>query len=149
MGGPQFYDHGDNIFPFWKDALSKIYPGFLTRFPYLCLSGAIGIGKSFVSKMCMAMTYARLGCMINPYRTFKLAPKPLSFIIYHKNEITADIEFKRWFEREVLVDSPFFKNIPNKPNVKILTNGPRSNRGLGSDVIFYIFGEINFWDNPE
>lgn len=149
MGGPQFYDHGDNIFPFWKDALSKIYPGFLTRFPYLCLSGAIGIGKSFVSKMCMAMTYARLGCMINPYRTFKLAPKPLSFIIYHKNEITADIEFKKWFEREVLVDSPFFKNIPNRPNVKILTNGPRSNRGLGSDVIFYIFGEINFWDNPE
>lgn len=84
MGSSQFYDGGANVFPFWKDALGKIFPGHLTRFPYLCLSGAIGIGKSFVSKMCMAMTYARLGCMINPYRTFGLAPKPLSFVIYHK-----------------------------------------------------------------
>ena len=42
-----------------------------------------------------------------------------------KNEITADVEFKRWFEKEVLQDSPFFKNIPYRPNIKILTNGPR------------------------
>lgn len=84
MGGPQFYDGGNNIFPFWKEALKKIFPGHLTRYPYLCLSGAIGIGKSFVSKMCMAMTYARLGCMTNPYRTFHLAPKPLVMVVYHK-----------------------------------------------------------------
>lgn len=149
LGGPEFYSYGTMIFDFWKKGLKEIFPGMMTRYPYLCLSGAIGIGKSVISKVCMAMTYARLGCMANPYATFKLAPKPMSFVVFHKSEETADIEFKRWFEREVLQFSPFFKNIPNKHKIKIICSGPRGAGGLGSDVIFAIMGEINFWDNEE
>ena len=97
----------------------------------------------------MALTYARLGCMSNPYKTFGLAPKPMSFVVFHKSEETADVEFKRWFTEEVLRDSPFFKNIPNRHNIKIKTSGPRGVGGLGSDVIFFLMGEINFWDNEQ
>lgn len=149
LGGADFFNHGDNLFPFWKESLGKIFPGHFTRFPYLCLSGAIGIGKSVTSRLCMAMTLARLSCMESPYKTFGLAPKPMSFVIYHRNEETAVVEFKRWLERDVKGKSPFFKNLPNEHNIKVITSGPLSAGGLGADVIFIIIGEVNFWPNEE
>lgn len=42
LGSADFFDGGTRIFDYWKDALGKIYPGYMTRFPFLCLSGAIG-----------------------------------------------------------------------------------------------------------
>lgn len=42
LGGVDFFDGGTRIFDFWKDALGKIYPGYQTRFAFLCLSGSIG-----------------------------------------------------------------------------------------------------------
>lgn len=149
LGGEEFFNHGENLFPFWKESLAKIFPGHFTKYPYLCLSGAIGIGKSVTSRLCMAMTYARLSCMESPYKTFGLAPKPMSFVIYHRNEETAVVEFKRWLEREVMEKSPFFKNLPNQHNIKVITSGPLSAGGLGADVIFIIIGEVNFWPNEE
>ena len=47
LGSQEFFDHGDVIFPFWKDGLKMIFPNEVTTAkPLLCLSGAIGIGKS-------------------------------------------------------------------------------------------------------
>lgn len=150
LGSDDFFMGGNIIFDFWKNDLPKIFPNeVLTLKPYLVLSGAIGIGKSTISRICLAMTYARLGCMTNPYKTFGLAQKPMSAVIFHKSEETAIKEFKYWFERDVLVKSPFFKNIPNRPDFKIITSGPRGGGGLGSDVIFFLLGEVNFWPNQE
>lgn len=151
LGGEKFFNGGSNLFPFWKNALTKIYPNeVLTKKPFLILSGAIGIGKSTVSRLCLAETYARLLCMRNPSKTLGLTPKPFSAVIFHRSEETADKEFKRWFLRDVMNESPFFRNTFN-PNLKfnIITAGPRGAGGLGSDVIFYILGELNFWPNQE
>ena len=148
LGGPEFFEGGTRIFDFWKDALNKIFPGYLTKYPFLCLSGAIGIGKSVTSRLCMMLTHARLCCLKDPYATFKLAPKPMAYVVYHKDENAAIKEFASFF-KEALEKSPFFKNPPNKPNVRMITSGPLAARGLGSDVLFTIMGEINFWNNPE
>lgn len=147
----KFYGGGNNIFPFWKGVLKDIFPGSITRYPYLALSGAIGIGKSLLTKLCMSMTYARISCMKDPYKTFRLAPKPMSFVIFHRQVDSAETEFKRWFERDVLVDSPFFKQAKEKigSNIKIMVSGPQGGGGLGSDVIFFVLGEINFWPNQD
>ncbi len=150
LGSEKFYNKGTGIFDFWKSALPKIYPNeVLTAKPYLVLSGAIGIGKSTISKLCLAMTYARLGCMSNPYKVLGILPKPLSAVIFHRSESTAEVEFKHCFEREVKQESPFFKNLPNRPNFKLITSGPRGGGGLGSDVLFFLVGEVNFWPNEE
>ena len=151
LGGEKFFNGGSNLFPFWKNALTKIYPNeVLTKKPFLILSGAIGIGKSTVSRLCLAETYARLLCMRNPSKTLGLTPKPFSAVVFHRSEETADKEFKRWFLRDVMNESPFFRNTFNS-NLKfnIITAGPRGAGGLGSDVIFYILGELNFWPNQE
>lgn len=146
LGGTDFFDGGNNIFDYWKERLTEIFPNeILTAKPFLCLSGAIGIGKSTVSRIAMANTYARLSCMLNPWRTFGLAPKPISFLVMHRDADIADLEFYRWMKENVLLKSPFFKNLPNKHNLKIQIGGPRSAGGLGSDVIFAILSEVNFW----
>lgn len=151
LGGEDFFDGGKTLFDYWKTALPKIFPSeVLTAKPYLILSGAIGIGKSTVSRLCLAMAYARLLCMRNPSVTLGLTPKPLSAVIMHRSEETADIEFRRWFKYDVLQKSPFFRDTHNDNlKFKIITSGPRGSAGLGSDVIFYLIGEVNFWDNQE
>lgn len=149
LGSSKFFDHGDNIYQFWKDNLPMIFPNEVkTAKPFLCLSGAIGIGKSTISRLCLAMTYARLLCMKNPSRTLHLTPKPFSAVIYHRDEEVARKEFKYWF-RDMLETSPFYKNVKGNFKFQVLTSGPMSQAGLGSDVLCFILSEINFFPNPQ
>ena len=150
LGGEDFFDSGTNLYEFWKDSMPVIFPNpVLTAKPFLILSGAIGIGKSTVSRLCMAMTYARMLCMKNPSKTLKLTPKPFSFVVVHRDESVARKEFKYWFD-DVLSKSPFFRNIKPRFKLQFLTSGPMGgSAGLGSDVIFYIISEVNFYPNPE
>lgn len=149
LGGAQFFDQGNSIFEFWKDTLKKIFPSpVLTKYPFLVLSGAIGIGKSTASRICMANTIARLCCMDNPWRTFGIAKKKMSIVIFHRVEEVAYNEFKKWLD-DVYANSPFFKNLPHPGHRPVVyTSGPLKNAGLGSDLIFSILGEINFWAPP-
>lgn len=150
MGNEHFYGkNGCNVFSFWKnDAMPIIFgdgefSSVLTKKPYLILSGAIAIGKSFVTRLCLAMTYARLLAMKNPSKTLGLAPKPLSAVMFHRQEETAKIEFARWFKDEVLYHSPFFRNTKNENlRFKLITSGPRGGGGLGSDCIFFGLGSF-------
>ena len=149
LGGPEFFDGGNSIFSFWKETLAKIFPSpVLTKYPFLVLSGAIGIGKSTASRICMANTIARLCCMENPWRTFGIARKKMSIVIFHRDADVAEVEFKKWLD-DVYQFSPFFKNLPHpKHKPKIYVSGPLKNAGLGSDLIFSVLGEINFWTPP-
>ena len=46
LGGVEFFDHGNVIFPFWKEGLKMIFPNEVTTSkPLLCLSGAIKLPK--------------------------------------------------------------------------------------------------------
>lgn len=157
LGNDRFFGKdGSTVFPFWKDtAIPTIFgdsefSSVITKTPFLVLSGAIGIGKSTLQRICLSITYARLLAMKNPSKTLGLSPKPLSAIIFHRQEETAKTEFKDWFNYELLHNSPFFRNTKNDNlKFKVLTSGPRGGGGLGSDLIFVGLGEINFWDNQE
>ena len=70
-----------------------------------------------------------------------LARKPLSFVIYHRDENIADLEFKR-FHMNATQDSPFFKVNSKNLKIQVLTSGYMSQRGLGSDVILTIMGGL-------
>ena len=146
LGGEHFFNEGKVIFDFWKSELGKIFPDRITtKSPYLVLTGAIGIGKSTMSRLILALTYHRLLCMKNPSITLGLAPKPFSAVILHRSEETANLEFKKWFNDDVMTYSPYFRNTKPSFKFKLITSGPRGSAGLGSDVIFYLIGEVNFW----
>lgn len=157
MGNDYFYGKGGStIFPFWKD---EVFPAIfgdgefssvITKTPFVIYGGAIGLGKSLATKFCLVMTYARLLAMKNPSKTLGLSPKPLSAVVFHRQEETAKTEFKDWFLYDVLTKSPFFRNTKNDNlKFKIITSGPRGGGGLGSDVCMFIMGELNFWPNQE
>lgn len=150
LGGPEFFDGGSNIYEYWKDKLKMIYPSAVTTSKtMIVLKSAIGTGKSTMSRLMLANTFARMLCMTNPSRTLHLTPKPFSFVAVHRSEEVAIKEFKYWLMHEVLEKSPFFKN--TKPNFKFqfLTSGPMGQAGLGSDVLVYILSELNFFPNQE
>ena len=151
LGGVDFYDGGKSIYQFWKDELPKIFPSELTTaYPFLILSGAIGIGKSTISRLCMANCYTRMLCMKNPSNTLHLIPKPFSFVVTHRDETVGYNEFIKWFKEEALLKVPFFKN--TRPNFKLqlISSGPLGGKiGLGSDVLIYILSELNFYPNPQ
>ena len=92
--------------------------------------------------------HARLVCLKDPWKTMGLARKPLSFVIYHRDENIADLEFKR-FHRQVLDESPFFKKLGKSVQVNVLTSGPLAARGLGSDTLVTLLSEISYWPNEE
>jgi hypothetical protein len=140
LGSADFFDGGRSIYKFWRDELPKIFPSEVTTaYPFLILSGAIGIGKSTVSRLCMANCYARLLCMKNPSKTLHLVPKPFSFVVTHRDENVGYAEFIKWFKDEALMKVPFFKNVKRKFKLQFITSGPLGGRvGLGSDVLVLI-----------
>ena len=151
LGGEKFFNHGQSVFDFWKDTLdNEIFQGeFFTKKPYVILSGAIGIGKSTITRICLAICLLRLLCMKNPYKTLGIVPKPLTFLIAHRKEESALVEFKNWLLKDVLFFSPFFHNVKPNFQYKVVTSGPLGSMGIGNDLIFSTLGELSFWPNQE
>lgn len=152
LGSDAFFGtNGSLIFPYWRKALREIFDGPICRRPYVILSGAIGIGKSTLSKISMAYTLCKLTCMENPSKVLRLAKKPLTFVIAHRSEDIGNVEFRLWLLKDVLDNSPFFKTNYPKRNFKlnVISSGPMSNMGLGTDCLFYILSEVNFWPGKD
>lgn len=61
------------VFPYWVDMLKKLFPTNLdTAYNNLILSGAIGLGKSFIAVICMLYMLYRTMCLKNPYTHYGL-----------------------------------------------------------------------------
>ena len=150
LGSDHFFNGGRSVFQFWKDMFKFVVPNEVTtRKPLLVLSGALGIGKSSVSKLLILNTLARLSCMINPWRTFGLARKPLSILVMHKNTDICDREFRRYITDDVYLNSPFFKNLPHDHKIKIVVSSDRGSSGIGTDTIMAILSEVSWWNNEQ
>ena len=93
----------------------------------------------------MSLMMARMISMKNIYFTLHIVPKPITLFIAHRKEESAEMEWKNWFLKDVLQDSPFFHNTKPTFKYKILCGGPRSSLGIGNDVLFYNLGELAFW----
>ena len=64
------------VFPYWIKTLKKLFPDPLQPSAYntLALSGAIGIGKSFVATICLLYELYRMMCLKDPYLHYGLQP---------------------------------------------------------------------------
>lgn len=61
------------VYPFWEETLKEIFPtNTTTAFNNVVLSGAIGIGKSFVAVICILYMLHRLLCLKDPYTYYGL-----------------------------------------------------------------------------
>jgi len=146
----------NSIYDFWKEHLRNIYPNSLhVQYNHILLTGAIGTGKSTMSKIMALYTTAKILCL-KDFEYFKLAlTKPIGFLFFHVNMAKANKEFVEYL-RDVYETNEYFKYLRKarkklklpEINITFASDGVKSNNAIGSDVIFFVFSEANFV-NPE
>lgn len=146
----------DGIYDFWIEKLRYIYPTNTTvRNNYVLFTGAIGTGKSTVSKIMALYTLTRLLCLkdLSPFKL--IITKPIQFVFFHVKMEKARSEFIEFLndfihsnsyfttlgkERKKAVQRQIAKPIP----FSFVADGVKSNNAIGGDVVFYVFSEANF-----
>lgn len=97
------------VFPYWVNVLKKVFPdNITTAYRTLVLSGAIGLGKSFVAVLCILYQLYRMLCLKDPYLHYGL--QPIDKITFSVMNITMEAaKGVAWDKLQQLVQaSPWF-----------------------------------------
>lgn len=97
------------VFPYWMDVLKKLFPTNIdTAYNTLILSGAIGLGKSFVAVIAILYMLYRMLCLKDPYLHYGL--QPIDKITFSFINITLDAaKGVAWDKcQQLLQSSPWF-----------------------------------------
>ena len=147
LGNESITNHGNSVFPYWLDKLETIFPDPIqTKTPYISLGGAIGTGKSFMSKMMGLYHYHRLDCCSNVYASVGLAGgTKLTFGAFHASAETAYRDFVQFWKNTVEI-SPYFRKLYNNPPIRFIASGPASTGAvIGTQLVYCVLSEINFY----
>ena len=115
LDNPQYLGKGllaegkSTVFPYWREMLRKIFPDNVsTDYNTLVLSGAIGLGKSFVAVICILYLLYRMICLKERYLHYGL--QPIDKITFSFINITMDAaKGVAWSKcQELLQSSPWF-----------------------------------------
>ena len=148
------------VFPYWVDVLNKLFPNNLdTAYNTLILSGAIGIGKSFVAVISMLYLLYRMLCLKDPYQHYGL--QPIDNITFSMLNLTLDAaKGVGWSKmQELLKSSPWFMKhgrMDNKidsewhPDGNIeLIYGSQTKHIIGRAVFANFLDEASFRQNQD
>lgn len=143
------------VFPYWVEMLKKIFPNNRdTAYNTLILTGAIGIGKSFVADLCLLYQLHRLLCLKDPYLYYGL--QPIDKITVSLLNITLDaakgvawdklqqlIQTSEWFlSHGTLKGKTNIEYVPDK-RIELIV-GSRNGHIIGRAVFASFEDEINF-----
>lgn len=149
------------VYPYWVKTLKKIFPDPLEPSAYntLALSGAIGLGKSFVAVLCGLYELYRMMCLKDPYIHYGL--QPIDKITFAIINITLDAARGVGWDKmqQLLQSSPWFMskgtvtgttNITwNPPKGIELIAGSLSRHIIGRAVYWAFFDEVSFQPNQD
>ena len=149
------------VFPFWVETLKKIFPSPLlpASVNTLALSGAIGLGKSFVAVLCGLYELYRMICLKDPYMHYGM--QPIDKITFAFMNITLDAsKGVAWDKCQQLVQaSPWFMQkgtlsgtanvVWNPPKGIELIAGSLSRHIIGRAVFWAFFDEVSFQNNMD
>ena len=143
------------VFPFWVNMLKDLFPdNITTRYNTLILTGAIGLGKSFVAVLAMLYLLYRMLCLKDPYTHYGL--QPIDKITFSLINVTIDAaKGVAWDKLQQLVQSsPWFmahgtvsgrSEIVWAPEKRIeLVVGSNNNSVIGRAVFSNFTDEVNF-----
>lgn len=149
------------VYPYWVDTLKKIFPDPLEPANYntIALSGAIGLGKSFVASLIGIYELYRMLCLKDPYIHYGL--QPIDKITFAVMNITLDaahgvgwdkmqqmLQSSEWFMSHGTVSGT--SNMVYQPGKRIeLIAGSLSRHIIGRAVFWAFFDEISFQPNQD
>ena len=145
----------DNIYPVLLEDLKKIFSG---GYEAVVLTGAIGVGKTFVASIGICRILYEISCMRDPHRSFGIqAGTNIAIVALSVSEALA---IKVAFDYIVtkIEKSPYFmehfpfkktkKEIKFPKNVWVAPRASSDNSALGLNVIAAIMDETNFLPKP-
>lgn len=148
------------VYPYWVETLKKIFPTNLeTAYRTLVLTGAIGLGKSFVAVIAILYQLYRMMCLKDPYLYYGL--QPIDKITFSFMNITLDASKGVAWDKaqQLLQSSPWFmahgkvsgtSNLTwNPPKGIELIPGSLSRHIIGRAVYSAFFDEISFQPNQD
>lgn len=149
------------VYPYWVETLKELFPDPMLPCKYntLALSGAIGLGKSFVAVLCGLYELYRMLCLKDPYLYYGL--QPIDKITFAFMNITLDasrgvawdkcqqlLQSSQWFMSKGTVSGS--SNIEWHPPKGIeLIAGSLSRHIIGRAVYWAFFDEISFLPNQD
>lgn len=149
------------VYPYWVNKLKKIFPDPFKPAAYntLALSGAIGLGKSFVAVLCGLYELYRMLCLKDPYIYYGL--QPIDKITFAFMNITLDASKGVAWDKcqQLLQTSPWFMDkgtvsgstnlVWNPPKGIELIPGSLSRHIIGRAVFWAFFDEVSFQPNQD
>ena len=148
------------VFPYWVETLKKIFPTNIdTAYNTVILSGAIGLGKSFVAVICMLYMLYRMLCLKDPYLHYGL--QPIDKITFSLMNITMDaakgvawdklqqlLQSSEWFMNHGRVSKSLQPEWQPEKGIE-LKYGSQPRHVLGRAVFCSFEDEISFIQNQD
>ena len=143
------------VYPFWRKVLREIYPNPLLPPAYteVCVTGAIGLGKSNIALIGMEYELYKLLLLENPHQKYGIGEvTPIVMALFTATkDLSNSVLYKGLMD--TIFRSPFFKKLyqrtPNQPgiifphNIGVLS-GSQSKHALSAAVFQGILDEANF-----
>ena len=149
------------VFPYWLNTLKSIFPDPLQPANYhtVALTGAIGLGKSFVAVLIGLYELYRILCLKDPYLYYGL--QPIDKISFAFMNITLDaskgvawdkmqqlVQTSEWFIEHGNITGTVYKEW--SPNKRIeLIAGSLTAHIIGRAVFWAFFDEVSFQPNQD
>lgn len=136
------------VYPYWEETLKKIFPDPLepTAYHTLALTGAIGLGKSFMAVLCCLYELYRMICLKDPYIHYGLQPiDKITFAIMNTtldaargvgwDKLQSLLQSSKWFKEHGTITGTVTQ-VWNPPKGIELIAGSQSRHILGRAVFF-------------
>ena len=145
--------NGESIYPYWRKKYREIFDPAL-NYEEIVLTGAIGVGKTKTSVVCLAYLLYRLMCLRNPQKYFKFneGDKITIFFLNISLKLAEGVGFNTL--HDYLLNSPWFmargtktgriKERYNPPKNISITFGSKAEHALGQQIYCAFMDEIDF-----
>lgn len=132
--------NGTSIYPYWRKKYREIFDPALA-YEEVIFTGAIGVGKTKTSDVCLAYLLYKLMCLRNPQQYFKMNEGEEISIFFLNINLTLAEGVGYNTLHKMLIDSPWFmergtvtgrvKERYNPPNHITIKFGSKSDHALG------------------
>lgn len=149
--GGHYQDGTPKVYPYWREKLREIYPNpFHSPYIEVCVSGAIGTGKSTLAIIGLSYDLYRILLLKDPHDKFGLLKSTvILFALFNATKaLASDVIASQ--VNELIESSDFFKSHidPTRKtlfkNLINISTGSRFSHALGQAVIAAIMDEANF-----
>ena len=153
------FDNGENIYPYWRNFLRKLYHENYDHAFEVVLTGSIGQGKSTIAAIAMLYHMYQVLCLKNPQEFYKLTGNaPIVFVCLNLtldlaysglySMIASAIQMSPWFMERCDVRGKYNYTIEFPNNIALMC-ASTTQHVIGKNVKMALMDEINFSNSPK